>query len=536
MGRVTDLATPAPVPDAGSERTLVSPGPMLPPAVFGAVDTARGWYVTLLVTAFAALTRFWNLSNPTDDGFYGGHPVQTPIFDEKHYAPQAWQAITSGRFIADDPGFGLIVHPPVGKWMIGIGEWLFGYTPLGWRFMAAVCGTLLIFMVVRTARRLSRSTLIGGLAGLLLVADGLTMVSSRVALLDIFLVFFGFAAFSMLIADRDQMRRRFQRAAAEGRIADSPYGPRLGFRWWRFSAGIMLGLACGVKWSGLYFLAGLVLMTLVFDYCNRRAYRVQRPLRGTLARDLFPGGISLGVLPILVYLGTFWAWFSSETAVYRYEVHNAIGADGPFGWIPAAWRSLFHYQATVLQFHAQLTNSNGNYHPWESKPWTWPMGLRPMLYAYRADESTGVCGDGPCVRAVMAIGTPALVWLAIPVVAWALWKTIVKRDWAYATATLMYFVTYLPWFLDLDRQMYYFYGLTLMPFYAIMLGLICRDLLAMRGRDGWFGFDRQTIGKTTVVIYVCVVLVNFAWLWPILTGSSIPMWLWNAEIWLPSWR
>jgi dolichyl-phosphate-mannose-protein mannosyltransferase len=277
-------------------------------------------------------------------------------------------------------------------------------------------------------------------------------------------------------------------------------------------------------------------MTLIFDYCNRRAYRVQRPLRGVLLRDVMPGGMSLAVLPIGLYFATFWAWFASETSVYRYEVGNDIGTGGPFSWVPAAIRSLGYYQSSVLQFHSQLTNSNGNYHPWESKPWTWPMSLRPMLYAYTADDTSGTCGSGPCVRAVMAIGTPALVWLAVPVLAWALWKTVVKRDWAYASLTLFYFATYLPWFLDLDRQMYYFYALTLMPFYAIMVALICRDLLGMRGYQRWLGLDRQVIGKTLVVTYTALVVLNFAWLWPILTASPIPEWMWTYEIWLPSWR
>ena len=35
-----------------------------------------------------------------------------------------------------------VVHPPVGKWVIGLGEQMFGLTPFGWRFMVALLGTL----------------------------------------------------------------------------------------------------------------------------------------------------------------------------------------------------------------------------------------------------------------------------------------------------------------------------------------------------------------------------------------------------------
>ena len=71
------------------------------------------------------MTRFLNLGSPTDAG--------TPIFDEKHYAPQAWQVLHN-HGVEDNPGFGLVVHPPVGKQLIAIGEAIFGYNGLGWRF------------------------------------------------------------------------------------------------------------------------------------------------------------------------------------------------------------------------------------------------------------------------------------------------------------------------------------------------------------------------------------------------------------------
>ena len=115
--------------------------------------------MTAVVTALAALTRFLNLGSPTDAG--------TPIFDEKHYAPQAWQVLHN-HGVEDNPGYGLVVHPPVGKQLIAIGEALFGYNGLGWRFSGAVCGVIIVLLVVRIGRRISRSTLVGGIAGLLL--------------------------------------------------------------------------------------------------------------------------------------------------------------------------------------------------------------------------------------------------------------------------------------------------------------------------------------------------------------------------------
>ena len=65
---------------------------------------------------------------------------------------------------------------------------------------------------------MTRSTLVGAIAGLLLIADGVTFVSSRIGMLDIFLALFVIAAFGCLIVDRDR-----------GARADGPRGtPRAG--------------------------------------------------------------------------------------------------------------------------------------------------------------------------------------------------------------------------------------------------------------------------------------------------------------------
>ena len=121
-----------------------------------------------------------------------------------------------------------MVHPPVGKQLIAIGEAIFGYNGLGWRFSGAVCGVVIVLLVARIVRRITRSTLIGGIAGLLIIADGVSFVTARTALLDVFLVVFVVAAFGALIVDRDQMRERMHVALLEGRIAETPWGPRLG--------------------------------------------------------------------------------------------------------------------------------------------------------------------------------------------------------------------------------------------------------------------------------------------------------------------
>ena len=501
---------------------VVSPAPLVPPADFGPTDRLEGWTATAVVTALAAVTRFMNLGSPTDAG--------TPIFDEKHYAPQAWQLLHNFG-VEDNPGFGLVVHPPLGKQLIALGEAVFGYTGLGWRLTGAVFGVILVALVVRIVRRISRSTLVGAMAGLLVVADGVSFVSARTALLDVFMTVFVVAAFGALMVDRDEVRARLHVAFLEGRIADTPWGPRLGVRWWRFGAGVLLGLACATKWSGLYFVAGFGLMTLALDVAARRAYRVPRPWLGVLRRDTGPAAYVFGVIPAGLYLLSYAPWFASETAVSRYEAGQEIGVREHWWQPPDALRSLWHYTYKAFHFHSELTNAAGNHHPWESKPWTWPMSLRPVLYAIDNEGVPG-CGAASCVKAVMLVGTPTLWWVAVPVLGYALWRSVVRRDWRYAVVLVGYLAGWLPWFANIDRQMYFFYAVVMAPFLAMAIALILGDIAFKRG----VGPERRTLGILAVCCYLALAITNFAWLFPILTGIPISPNTWNLQMWLPSWR
>ncbi|RLK59557.1 dolichyl-phosphate-mannose--protein mannosyltransferase [Actinokineospora cianjurensis] len=482
-------------------------------------DRLRGWLVTLFVGLIGGIVRFQNLGWPTDQG--------TPVFDEKHYVPQAWQMLRNGG-VEDNPGYELTVHPPFGKTLLSIGEYLFGYNGWGWRFTAAVAGVLMIVLVVRIARRLTRSTLLGGVAGVLLIADGVSHLQSRMGMLDIFHAFFVLAAFGCLLLDRDLVRRRLARAVEEGWATASALGPRLGVRWWRLSGGVLLGLACGVKWSGLYFMAAYGLLTVIFDLTARRAAGVRSPWWGTLARDVVPALWAFVGVALLAYLATWSPWFASETSIDRHLVATT-GSD-PISVIKGALGSLLQYHDKVLTFHEGLVTKPESQHPWESKPWTWPMSLRPMLYYY--EGNTTACGESKCVSATMLIGTPALWWLSLPMLGWGLWRMFSKFDWRYGAVVTAYLAGYLPWFLNLDRQMYFFYATPMAAFLVLGLTLTVGHLLGKAGD----GPERRRTGLLALALYVGLVVANFAWLWPILNGDSITEWRWQAELWLPSWR
>ena len=134
--------------------------------------------------------------------------------------------------VEDNPGFELVVHPPLGKQLIALGEAAFGYDAVGWRVSAALASVLCVVLIIRVGRRLTRSTLLGGIAGVLLICDGLSHVQGRMGMLDVFSALFVVAGFATLVCDRDDVRARMARVVAEGRV-----GTRRSARGWACAGG-----------------------------------------------------------------------------------------------------------------------------------------------------------------------------------------------------------------------------------------------------------------------------------------------------------
>ena len=57
---------------------------------------------------------------------------------------------------------------------------------------------------------------------------------------------------------------------------------------------------------------------MIWDITARRAAGVRKSIRAVLRRDLLPSLWSLAVVPVLVYVASWWAWFASETAWARH--------------------------------------------------------------------------------------------------------------------------------------------------------------------------------------------------------------------------
>ncbi len=486
--------------------------------------TPQDTWTWAIIAVFATLTRFIGLTSATSSG--------TPVFDEKHYVPQAWDMVESWfnpvlGGIESNPGFGLVVHPPLAKEIIALGELVFGYSPLGWRVMAALFGTLTVLAVMALTRRLSGSTVVTFIAGIIATADGVLLVSARFGMLDIFQVFFITAAAWALVRDHQQMHHRLHAAG----ITASEFGPRFGFRWWRFTTGVFLGLALSVKWSGLYYIAFFGLASVFLDLWLRKRYGVRRYVLGTLRHDVLPALASLVLLPALLYIWSWRAWFASETSVYRHaNSDGTIEGSSFLSLLPDSIAGWLHYHLSVLEFHGSLTTSAGHSHPWDSKPWSWLVAGRPILY-FSSTDIECTMGD-TCRRMIYLFGTPAIWWLTVPVIFWALWSLFIRKQRAYIVPLVAFAAGFLPWLAAYDRQMYFFYAAALAPFIVVMLALTCGELW----QRGTMLKNGLTTGSMAVVGYMALVVTMFLAFSPILYGYMIPDSVFDSLMWLPSWR
>ena len=533
-------------------------------------DPIVGWTATIGVTLLALFLRLWRLGSP--------HRFE---FDETYYAKDAWsllhfgyahdylnkttdganKAILAGHPLGLwKPDASMVVHPEVGKWLIAIGEKTFGMTPFGWRIVPAIVGTLLILVMIRFVRQLTGSTLLGCVAGLLLCFDGLELVLSRLALLDIFVAFFLLCAVHCVVLDRAWYRRRLARLVPT-QIEDGSWGPRVLWRPWLLAAGVSFGLACGSKWEAAYPMAAFGLLVVIWSAGARRSFGVVWALPKSVLADGIPAFLHVVVIGVLVYVATWTGWlihadqyekYLSSTQYTHYvsgggNCGNDVKFDNDKKWPTAtepdasglgevvqSLRSLWYYHRDVYVFHTHFLD--GCTHTYASQPRGWLLLNRPVGVDAQTGLKPGTDGcDAPigsdCIRQVLLLGTPALWWGGVLAMFFALAMWIGARDWRFGIAVIGVASTWLPWFMYDNRPIFSFYSIISLPFLVLAVVLTMGTLLGPSTEPT----PRRTAGVVVSGTFLVLVMLNFAWFWPIYTDALLTHAEWLDRIWFARW-
>jgi len=455
------------------------------------------------VTLLAAALRFADLAHP-----------RALVFDEVYYVRGAYSLLTmgyEGNWDDDNDHFAqgdfsdletegdYVVHPMVGKLLIAAGMKLFGNGPFGWRFAGALLGTVTVLMVALLMRRIMKSTMWGGVAGLLLAIDGLHIAMSRTAILDVFLTFFVVAGFALLWLDRWRVQRIYDAHPAD---TVGGFGPRVGIRWWRLLALVTLGLATGVKWSGLYFAAGFMVLFVLLDAGDRKAAGYRHWLSAAALRSAVPGLFATLVIVPAVYIAQ-WA-----------------------NWLPAPLRSLWSYHVSMYNFHKDLESP----HPWESHPAGWIIQFRPTSFFFERIEDAR-CLGGNCVQSITSVGNPFIWWMGLAALCFAIWRFLVHRDRLGIVLAVGIFVSWLPWIPYAHRTIFTFYAVTMVPFVVMTLTWGLQRFAQPEWLEGRFSRRRSL----AVGWFVVAAMAASAFFFPVWTGQSIPDWYRTIHVWLPTW-
>lgn len=496
-------------------------------------ETARRawrWGGPAVVTAVAAATRLIGL----------GHPGSL-VFDETYYVKDAytlsqlgyegsWPADANTAFNAGDPsgylsGASFVAHPPVGKWIIAAGMAVFGADdPFGWRVSVAVIGILLVVLTMGIAHLLFARPLLTVIAGGLLAIDGNAIVLSRVALLDTMLAFFALLGVLFVLLDRGFAKRRL--AAHVAARGTTGWGPAIFWRPWLLAASIAFGLATGVKWSGLYFLAVFGVYVVVGELLLRRQAGIEFWATGGILKQAPVTFLLLVPLAAAVYLASWTGWFVTDGGYHRHWVEGGGEAwSGGLAWVPTAFQNWWHYEAAVYTYHVGESSPHG----YQSNPLTWLFLVRPTSMFYQGFS------DGS-VQTILDIANPLIWWAGTAAAFWLVVRVVQRLRRREPVATEALILTgiaagYLPWLLYLHRTVFSFYTIAFEPYLILALTAALGMLLGTAADPE----SRRTVGIRAVGVFlgICVLLSLF--FLPIWTGMSVPDWFFRIHLWLPSW-
>jgi dolichyl-phosphate-mannose-protein mannosyltransferase len=497
------------------------------------VRRAYTWGVPAVVTLTAAATRLWDL----------GHPREL-VFDETFYVKDGWslwnlgyssqwpdtanEGFTSGLVNSFTETGSYVVHPPLGKWLIGAGMWLFGpENSASWRAATAIAGILAVLLLFFVAKRLFHSTLLGGIAGGLMAIEGNAIVMSRVALLDTFVMLFALLGFGAILLDREWSRGRLEgwMAARRAAGASTDWGPVLWWRPWLIAAGLAFGLTSSVKWSGFYFLAVFAVYSVLTDVLARRRAGVTFFVSGTLWRQA-PASFLLTVpIAALTLLASWASWFTTSGGYGRqWATLPGNAATGFWSWVPLDWQSFWHYQVSIYRYHVGESRP----HPYQANPLTWLLSVRPTSMYY---DSSPSCGSDACGASITGIPNPLIWWAATAALLYLVYRLARYREWRVGLILTGMAAGYLPWLLYPTRTVFQFYSIAFEPSMILGLTLTIGIALGSRHDPSW---RRETMLRLVGVFLLLAVLLS-VFFWPLWTGQSIDYTYLRAHWWLPGW-
>lgn len=374
----------------------------------------RKYIFEIIIFTFAFLTRFIRLGIPNNH-----------IFDEVYHAftaqemlkgnPAAWE-----WWNTPPKGFAYEwTHPPLAKEFMVIAMSIFGNNPFAWRFFSALFGFGVIVLIYLISYKLFKNRVIALFAAFAASMDGLLLVMSRIAMNDIYFLFFILLAFLLFLYNR------------------------------KFLMAISLGLSLGSKWTALFGIGviGMMYFSQTIYSLKNNQLKLRKALKNLISAPLF-----FLIIPLLVYLAVYLPFFTGhhtppDNKPSVFNVNTFIGLQEQMYW-----------------YHTRLKAT----HPYQSIPSQWVFDLRPVwIYVDYKDNM---------VANIYNLGNPLFMWFGLVSVIFLLFEFIRKRTMAIAIVLIGYLGFFLPW-VGSPRIMFYYHYMPAVPFLAIATGYVLNKLL-----------------------------------------------------------
>lgn len=328
-----------------------------------------------------------------------GHPRST-FFDELYFVPEA-RALIQG-VPNPTPYVSSLAKPPMGKVVMALGMEIAGDNSFGWRFAGGVCGALTVVAVYLWTYFLLRDVGIAAFSAGLALLNNFLFVMSRIATVDVFLMFFltwSLVAFTAAIA-----------------LDIGPGLRRLSF----CASGLLIGLAGSCKWNAIDTLAVYFFVTIVLLWLSRSAPDSASPVSG-YARNIRQTGlplvfVALTVAPITSYGLAFW------------PVCHLLHLPFTPGEVAAINGFMWHF------------NRTSPINPFITMPWyLWPLNLKPQrTLSY-------------------LVGNPVVTWGGLLALAFCVWRSCRKFTLPEGLVTLLFAANFLQWTVTPQKGLYYYY-------------------------------------------------------------------------------
>ena len=365
-------------------------------------------------------------------------------------------------------------HPPLGKLLMMIPMLFMGMTTFAYRLMGNIAGILMIPSIYIFAKMLFKNRRYAVLAAIIMAADGMHFVQTRLGTADGFLVLFIILEYLFM----------YKYIISE----DKPLKKKL---WYLFFSGLFMGAAIATKWTGVFAAIGLALV-FFFNMAIKIFVEKKKWTKDNTIIIASCFGFFIAV-PLVIYFLSY---------IPYYIVENAYIKD---------LKTFIEWQQQMYNYHHDLVAT----HPYSSMWYTWPITKQSILYW------VGVTNEGAITR-IALLGNPAIWWFSIPCMIFTVIAAIKTRKFEY-WFLIIPIVSMMISYVGIDRIMFLYHYFPVLPFVMLTIVAFMKWLC------------EKTKTDVFIYIFVAIIVIVFIQFYPIYSGFPTSIKYINELKWLKTW-